>query len=103
MSTRSARLNENQTLNLNSIHHQSLTMTDASTTLNPIVPLTRKSGLTTPQLAPRGDMAALPKACPSGIETLRMNASNSSSEVKFAAGDVVPNTLFLSTGAENNF
>jgi hypothetical protein len=48
-------------------------------------------------------MAAVPKACPSGVEALRMNASNSSSEVRFAAGEVVPNALPLSTGAEKNF
>jgi len=47
-------------------------------------------------------MAADPKACANGDEAPLMYASNSSSEVTFAAGELVPRIMFLTSGVEYN-
>ena len=91
-------------------HHQkpkcllaeSLTKTDASTIRRPVVPLTRKSGLTTPHPASRPDIEAEPTPCKNGDATECKKSSRSPSSCTSSVGTTVPNTEFLKAGAEYN-
>ena len=77
-------------------------MIDASTTLNPVVPLTRKSGSTTPQFAPLGDIEAEPTGWSAELPAFLKKSSKSSSDVTFAGGLTDPKTDPWNAGAESN-
>lgn len=69
----------------NQFRWNELTKTDASTTRRPITPLTRKSGLTTPQLVSPDVMAAVPTKWQPPPVFVRMNWSILSSVVSAAS------------------
>lgn len=84
------------------LHRKKLTRTDASTILNPVVPLTRKSGSTTPQLAFLGDIEAVPAPCKKERTPFLKKSSKSWSDVTFSGGMTDPKTDPSNAGAENN-
>lgn len=87
---------------LSSGKNKLLTMTDASTTLNPDAPFKSRSGLTTPQVALLLDMDAVPTGCSADTAVFRRNSFKRASVVAFAVPSVGPTRTSFQTGAETN-
>lgn len=87
---------------IDKLRNRMLTMTEASTTRKPDACFSCKSGSTTPYLAPRGDIAAVPTMWPDGNALARMKSSSSLSDVAFARGPAIPSTNFFHAGAAKN-
>jgi len=79
-----------------------LAKTEASTTLKPRTFLTARSGSTTPQLAPWGDIEAVPTACAPKDATFLTELSISSSVVVLVNGAATPEMMLRKTGAPEN-
>lgn len=67
-----------------------------------MVPLTRKSGSTTPQFAFLGDIEAVPAPCKKERAPFLKKSSNSWSDVTFSGGMTDPKTDPSNAGAEKN-
>ena len=77
-------------------------MTEASTILNPWIFLTERSGSTTPQLAPLGDIEEVPTGCNPDTVIFRSCLSISASVVTLVNGSIMPVMTSRKTGALEN-
>ena len=74
-------------------------MTEASTILNPWIFLTERSGSTTPQFAPLGDIELVPTKCNPDTVMFRNCLSISASVVTLVNGFIMPVMMSWKTGA----
>ena len=74
-------------------------MTEASTILNPWIFLTERSGSTTPQLAPLGDIESVPTKCSPDTVIFRSCLSISASVVTLVNGSIMSVIMSWKTGA----
>ena len=102
MSTRHKWLRKPFSPNTSPARWEILTMTEASTTLNPWTFLTVRSGSTTPQFAPLGDIEAVPTRWSPIVAIFLTMLSISASVVTFVNGAATPEIMLRKTGAPEN-